>query len=727
MTATAPHSDEALESLYVAKNACSDDLPKLQRYLSTRAFAIGVQCFKAGHYRYSVSYLKEAFCLGKKFTDVNRQAHTLYLLGCAYLLWDEKEHWEKAVNALDMAIWHRPGVLKYMSKKLEALFQSGSDKQLSNVLDCILKHNEITIKVVLDIHQSLKKHGFVQQAIEFLQRAYIRFSQDGEALYLLVELLKAELDSDELDRASLAFQRILVQDSAKTAQLAGDCLKHLFRHLFCFGCSKAESGSISEAAEWLGNVETLVVTFGGVFSDDDVRDEVDSLRLCLVYWRVKLGMTNKAKETLEQYKGPDHTTMTYLRLKIALEEDNNADALAAVCRLLQLVKEANLLERHSIAKKVSGALIHAASYTLQAGKMDVAKDVLKQVASPPATDPAMAEMQLTSLQCVVALCLTDFDQNPGVYKEVADCIEKAAAILFVCDDSHWHTEQSKWFATVCWNLALQPEVEAEWQFRLFGRSFRLLTGMKSCQEATKRITTYALMALLSGVSASRKLAADDDHRHSILRDVHSIVEKLREVYPAWRENSQLAGLVLAADFEAVVHGGVADGCSVVDEILSLPAANAELLEGFVSICQEAGGKKAAALSVGLLRRCISLVTQNSPGKIIKFYHLLLQALLDCRDVDGLLACIDEVLKLHKSTTFPEIELVWMMTSVWNEGLLWYIEGVLASAKRCLTCAIRIVGILPELRTAYEQSLLSRYQRLFGNDASERAVSGEDHR
>lgn len=69
------------------------------------------------------------------------------------------------------------------------------------------------------------------------------------------------------------------------------------------------------------------------------------------------------------------------------------------------------------------------------------------------------------------------------------------------------------------------------------------------------------------------------------RDVHNIVERLREVNPDWRANSQLAGLMLVADFEAVVHGGAADSFSVVDEILSFPAASAEFLEGFVSICQ----------------------------------------------------------------------------------------------------------------------------------------------
>ncbi|XP_049275799.1 testis-expressed protein 11-like [Rhipicephalus sanguineus] len=368
MTATTANSEAALESLYAAKNACCDDFPSLHKYVSLRAYAAGVTCFKSGQYQHSVSYFRESFCLGKNCTDINRQAHTLYLLGSAYLHWDKQEHWEKAVNALDMAIWHRPGQLNYMAKKLEALYSSGNDKQISSTLDNILKHQDIAITQVLGIHQSIKENGFAQQAIEFLQRAYIRFSQDREALYLLVELLKAELDSNELDRASLTFQRILVQDSAKTTQFAAQSLRKLFRHLFHFGCSKAESGSTSEAVEWLRNCETLVTTFRDSFDEEDVRKEVDSMRHCLVYWSLDLGMTNTAKETLEQCTDTHKVIKAYLRLKIALEEDNRADAIAAVHKMLQLVKEANRLEHDNIAKKVSNALIYAASLTLKVRK-----------------------------------------------------------------------------------------------------------------------------------------------------------------------------------------------------------------------------------------------------------------------------------------------------------------------------------------------------------------------
>ncbi|KAH6922663.1 hypothetical protein HPB50_017472 [Hyalomma asiaticum] len=567
-TATAANSEAALESLYAAKNACCDDFPMLQKYVSSRAYATGVQCFRSGHYKFSVSYFRESFCLGKNCTDLNRQAHTLYLLGSAYLLWDKKEHWEKAVNALDMAIWHHPGQLNYMTKKLEALYSSGNDKQLSSALDSILKHQDIAIMHVLAIHQQTKKHGYAQQAIEFLQRAYIRFSQDREALCLLVELLTAELDSDELDRASLTFQRILVQDDTKITQSTGQSLKKLFRYLFRFGCGKGDSGSTSEA----------------------------------------------------------------------------------------LVKEANRLERDHIAKKVSRALIYAGSNALKAGKMDITKDVLKQMASPPETNPALAELQLNCHHGTKWYATSNCEQNPNIYEEVSDCIEKAATILFVCENGSWHAEQSQWFATVCWNLALQPEATAEQQFHLLGHSFRLMLSVHGRRDTTKRITTYAIMATLSGVTASRRLAADAQLKRTILRDVHQIAEKLKEVNPGWRENKQLAVLLLTAEFEAIVHGeGAPNSKAVLGQVLSISGDNTELLEGFVAICQ----------------------------------------------------------------------LVWMMTNVWNEGLQRYLEDALPSAKCYLNCALRIVEVLPTLKVAYQQRLLSRYQGLFDEEMDHQSATNED--
>ncbi|KAL1420458.1 hypothetical protein MTO96_024282 [Rhipicephalus appendiculatus] len=380
------------------------------------------------------------------------------------------------------------------------------------------------------------------------------------------------------------------------------------------------------------------------------------MRHCLVYWSLDLGMTNTAKETLEQCTDTHKVIKLYLRLKIALEEDNSTDAIAAVHKMLQLVKEANRLEHDNIAKKVSNALIYAASLTLKAGKMDITKDVLKQMVSPPERNPALAELQLKCLQCVVALCLTNFEQNSmgfsNIYREVSDCTEKAANILFVCENGMCHAEQSQWFATVCWNLALQPEANAEQQFRLLGHSFRLMLNLSSVEQ---------------------------EHR--------------------------TAKAVLA-------------------QVLSLSGDNTDIIEGFVAICQDAGCKK-AAFSVPLLRRCIGLTAaQNEPDKLVKYYHLLFQALLDARDEDGLVACTDEVIKLN-CATFPETELVWMMTTVWNEGLQRYIEGALPSAKRYLNCTLRIVDILPTLKVAYQQRLLSRYQGLFEDKMDQQSATNDD--
>ncbi|XP_037582631.2 uncharacterized protein LOC125939669 [Dermacentor silvarum] len=146
------------------------------------------------------------------------------------------------------------------------------------------------------------------------------------------------------------------------------------------------------------------------------------------------------------------------------------------------------------------------------------------------------------------------------------------------------------------------------------------------RDTTKRITTYAIMAMLSGVTASRNHAADTQFRQRILREVHQIAEKLKEVNPAWRDNRKLAGMLLAAEFEAVVRGGgAANGKAVTDEVISLAGDNTELLEQFVAICQDAGSRN-GPLTVTLLRRCIDLTaTQKQPDKLVKYYHLFFQA------------------------------------------------------------------------------------------------------
>ncbi|XP_077547886.1 testis-expressed protein 11-like [Haemaphysalis longicornis] len=697
VTATAPHSEAALECLYAAKNTCGDDFPAMQKYISSRAYDTGVVCFKGRHYRHSASYFRESFCLGKKSTAVDHQAHTLYLLGCAYLRWDEKAHWEKAVNALDVAIWQRPGRLQYLAKKLEALLCAGvsGGKEISSTLDCVLKHKEVTVKRVLGVHQSLRERGHAQQATEFLQKAYTRFSQDADALHLLVALLRVELDSGELDRASVTFQRILVQDGG-----AGNrCLGLLFRFLFHFGCRSAES---ERSVQWLRNCEALAATF------QLGTPEVDSLRLCLAHWAAGLGMAQRAREALGLYRGTDHLTTGYLQLRIALEEDSRDDALAAAHSLMNLVKEANPLEREAVLKKVSGALIYVGSLALQAGKASITKGVLRAMASPPEKRPAVAAVQLTCLRCIAALCLTNYDEEPDVYEEVVDCIKKAQAILTVCDNEPLAQEHCPWFAHVCWNLALQPEMGAGQQFGLLGHAFAL--SLHGAAPAA-RSGSYALGALLSGVAAARQ-AADAHVRDALLRDVRGVAEKFRACNPSWRENSQQAALVLAAEFEAAVHTG--SGEAVLDEILSWPAANTDFLEGFVAVAQGIGGQKGAQLCVPLLQRCVLLAgAQTPPNKSLKFYHLLFQALLDSRDEAGLLASVEQVVRISQS--FPEAELVWMMCGVWNEGLGRYLEGARVSAQRLLGCAARLATVLPVLRGVYQQTLGTRYRRLFPDE------------
>ncbi|KAH8032647.1 hypothetical protein HPB51_026100 [Rhipicephalus microplus] len=381
-------------------------------------------------------------------------------------------------------------------------------------------------------------------------------------------------------------------------------------------------------------------------------------------------MTNTAKETLEQCTDTHKVTKLYLRLKIALEEDNNADAITAVQNMRKKCekKDQNFFKKLFFWRILFCCVlmlfnvkeIYIYIYILQAGKMDLTKDVLKQMVSPPEKNPALAELQLKCLQCVVALCLTKFEQNStgfsNTYTEVGDCIEKAANILFVCENGKWHAEQCQWFATVCWNLALQPEANAEQQFRLLSHSFKLMLNVHGRQDTTKRITTYAIMATLSGVTASRRPAIDVQLKEAILRDVYQIAEKLKEVNPRWRENKQLALMLLTAEFEAIVCGpGAPNGKAVLAQVLSLSGDNTDIIEGFVAICQ----------------------------------------------------------------------LIWMMTTVWNEGLQRYIEGALPSAKRYLNCALRIVDILPTLKAAYQQRLLSRYQGLFEDEMDQQSTTNDN--
>lgn len=256
-----PYSDAPLEFLYLAKNVCSDEFPALRNHLSLRAYSIGLDCYRNGHYERSVSYFRESFALGKKSTDVHRQSETLYLLGCAYLLWDREQHWQKAVNAIDMAVWHQPGVLKHLTKKLEALYSSGDEGSLFTALNAILTHDSVTLECALAVHQGLKDRGLSERATEFLQRAYIRFQEERDSLRLLIEILKCELESGNLDRASVTFEKILAQD---VKGVCHDEMRRLGMFLFRFGCQRADTGNVEEAVMWLKNCDLITATFGDI-------------------------------------------------------------------------------------------------------------------------------------------------------------------------------------------------------------------------------------------------------------------------------------------------------------------------------------------------------------------------------------------------------------------------------------------------------------------------------
>ncbi|KAM7295381.1 testis-expressed protein 11-like [Ixodes scapularis] len=715
------HSDATLECLYVARNVCSDEFPQLQKYLSLRAFAMGLDCYKNGHSEHAVTYFRESFRLGKKLTNVDRQADTLYLLGCAYLRWNKEEHWEKAVNALDMAMLHQPGILKHLTKKLEALYTSGNDKSIANTLDCILKHKEMTVKSALDIHKSLKANSLAEKAIEFLQRAYIRFGQDEDSLQVLLELLKAELKSENLDRASVTFQRVLVQGS-KAQLKCRDELKQLARFLYQYGCQQAEAGNVEDAVEWLKNCDMLMGEFDEAFSADDPDDasvlDMADVKLGFAYWSAKLGKLDGVKEALQQYKGPDNVLRQYLMLKIAVQEDNSTSAMEAARLLLSLVKQSNGLERETTYRKVTSAIVHLCSYAMQTRRTELVGHLLRQIGAPPETNPSMAAIQLKCLQCAAGLCFATFGDNQNVYDIVIQCAERASAIFNVCNPAHLYesAEQKAWFASACWSLALQPEVSLQQQFRLFSHSFQLALSSRH-HFAAGQLKTYATMALLSSVSASRQ-ATDMELKLSILRNVRSVAQEYKKAFPKWRESEDSALMVLQAEFEAAVNSGAKDSARVVDEVLAYPGADSDLLEGFVTVCQRAG-TQSSPHACRLLRQCLSLKMAENPvnlDSVIRLYHMLFQALLDSCDDSGLSACVEEILKLGQmhGSSYPEAELVWMMTTAWNGGLRRLVEGNVQSAELRLRDGVRILRSLPTLRPAYERKLLADFRRLLPN-------------
>lgn len=104
-------------------------------------------------------------------------------------------------------------------------------------------------------------------------------------------------------------------------------------------------------------------------------------------------------------------------------------------------------------------------------------------------------------------------------------------------------KQISWFAAACWNLALQPEVNVQQQFKLLWFSWWLAVEDPARALMTQgRRKTTTVVALLSGISASRQ-ASDPETRLAIFRWACDPIRlgKLRETFTRRKMHKSTGG------------------------------------------------------------------------------------------------------------------------------------------------------------------------------------------
>ncbi|XP_070460136.1 testis-expressed protein 11 isoform X1 [Equus przewalskii] len=702
---------------------CKDVLmrvPKKTRYLHILCYNFGVETYKQNKYEESSFWLSQSYDIGKMEKNSigpEMLAKVLRLLATAYLDWDDREYYDKALSAINLANKehsHPAGL--FLKMKILLKGEIANEELLEAVMETL--HLDASLDVCLNIAKLLMDHDRESVGFYFLKIICEHFKSSeniGKALLLHIDML---LERKEELLAKEKIEEIIVGHQTGrqlTTELVG-CLHDI---LWKKAARSFEVHNYPDALQWYCYSLRL-------YASDQMDLDLAKLQRNMAACYLHLKQLDKAKVAVAEAEQRDPTNIftQFYVFKIAVLEGNSDRALQAITSLENLLTAEEPEENNLLTDRGSTVMLLslAAQFALEHGQQIVAGKALEYLAQY-SEDP---QQVLTALKCLFRLVLPKVSQMPESENKKKEmdrlltCLNIALLKLAQFFDgkastSDSRTNEAHWFRKIAWNLAVQCDKDPVTMREFFMLSYKLSQFCPSDQVILIAQKTCLLMAAAVDLEQGRKASTTFQQTRLLNRALEQI-HKCRDIWNLLKETGDFSNdpcetLLLLYEFEVKAKMNDPFLDSFLESVWELPHLESKTFETIASLAME---MPACYPSIALkaLKRALLLHKRKESIDVLKYskcMHNLINLLVPERVLSAELCPLEEVwgyfedaLHLISHTEgYPETEILWLMVKSWNIGIFMYGSSKYVSAEKWCSLALRFLDHLGSLRRSYE--------------------------
>ncbi|NXV09733.1 TEX11 protein, partial [Cettia cetti] len=706
---------------------CKDMLMKLPKetcYLSILCYNFGVETYEWKRYEQSSFWLSQSYDIGKmdmKYSiGKEMQAKVLRLLATTYFEWDCSLYLDKALKAINLANQENLHPAGFFLK-VKILLKSGASDEDINAALAEFTQLEMSLDFCLNTAKLLLEHGRESVGFDFLKSVPERFESSphlGKITLLHIEFLLQN------KRELLAKQKIeeVIIGHYTGKQLLPEALNQLHIILWDRAAKHYEEKNYSEALHWY-NYSVSFYTPGQI--DQNLAKLQRNMASCYLH----LKEVDKAKEAVKQAQrcDPNSIFTKFSVYKIAVMENDTDKAVEAVIEMGKLAEKPSEHEDKLRVDKNTGSnlLSLAAQIALENDQQIVAIKALEYL-SEHLQD---CQQLFAALKCLVRLMLS---------KVMAENTEKR----WVCLKNHFllvdmllklshkklgeaFTEEkftgdmrileAHWFRKVAWNLAVQFKDRPEKMRDFFVLSFKLSQFCPSDKAVLVAQKTCLLMAAAVDLEMGRQQVTPSGQME-LFSEALQHLQTCKEIWKVLKLTGDFAKdptdtLLLLYEFEARSKLNDPTLHNLMESVWEQPQIEIKTLEIIASLAMESPARY-PVLCKKALQSALNLHRKQAVIDAVKFSKCL-HSLINISLPTGLTdldTCVlqevwdyfEDALSVVSSTdTYPEMEILWLMTRAWNTGIFQYTVGKYKEAEQWCALGMRFLNHLGSLKKSYE--------------------------
>ncbi|XP_040525491.1 testis-expressed protein 11 isoform X2 [Gallus gallus] len=702
-------------------------LPRETRYLAILCYNFGVETYDCKKYEQSSFWLSQSYDIGKmdmKYSiGKEMQAKVLRLLATAYFEWDCSLYLDKALKAINLANeenLHPAGFFL----KVKILLKSGaSDEGISSAV-AEFQHHEMSLDFCLNTAKLLLEHGRESVGFDFLKSVAERFEASpdfGKVTLLYIEFLLQN------KRELLAKQKVeeIIIGHYTGKQLLPETLNRLHIILWDTAAKHYEAKSYSEALHWY-NYSVSFYTPGQI--DQNLAKLQRNMASCYLH----LKQIDKAKEAVKEAErcDPNSIFTQFSVYKIAVMENDTDKAVEAIIEMGKLAEKQSQHEDKLIVDESTSTnlLSLAAHIALENDQQVVAIRALEHL-SEHSQD---CQQVFAALKCLVRLTLSKVEKEEKRDNDIKSMLtyltlaHQRLAEPFTEENltRDIRTSEAHWFRKVAWNLAVQLKDCPEKMRDFFVLSFKLSQFCPSDKAVLIAQKTCLLMAAAIDLELGRQEVTPSE-QVEFWNQALQHLQACKEIWKVLKLTGDFSKdptdtLLLLYEFEARSKLNDPTLNNFMESVWEQPH-EIKTLEIVASLAMEPPArypvlcKKALKSALNLYRK----ETTTDAVKFSKCLHSLINLSLPT-GVTDLDACVlqevwgyfEDALSVVSSTdSYPEMEILWLMTRAWNTGIFQYTVGKYQEAEQWCGLGMRFLNHLGSLKRSYEGHMIGLYSEV----------------